>query len=137
MEDKKIILTPFREALASLELALQEPTDDVNDVRKQMFKDSIIQRFEYTYELAWKMIKRCLEHETQESVDDIGRRDLFRRAFEFGWIENPETWFAYQEARNLTSHAYDRKIAQGVFDVIGPFAVDAKQLLEILEQKYA
>lgn len=137
MAQNRIVFTSLREALHSLELALQEPTDDLNDVRKQMFKDSIIQRFEYTYELAWKALKRCLEQETQESLDDIGRRDLFRRAFEFGWINDPSVWFAYQEARNQTSHAYDRQIAQGVYDTVKPFSVDAKHLLEQLEQRYA
>lgn len=135
-ESEKISLTPFREALVSLNLALQEPTADLNAVRRQMFCDSIIQRFEYTFELAWKTMKRLMEREKQESLDDVGRRDLFRRAFELGWIDSPEPWFKYQEARNQTSHAYDRKIAKKVFDVIAAFAKDAEELSNRLEKRY-
>lgn len=137
MTGAPILLSPLRDALISLEAALREPTDDVNETRKQMFRDSVIQRFEYTYELAWKIIKRTLEHETQESFDSVGRRDLFRRAYEFGWIRQPDAWFEYQEARNQTSHAYDQKVAQEVYAAVKPFAIDARFLLEKLEQKYA
>ncbi len=136
MIDSPIVLTPFRDALASLQEALREPTESCTHVQQQMFRDSILQRFEYTYELAWRSIKRCLEQELHESLDAVGRRDLFRRAFEFGLVSDPEVWFSYQESRNKTSHAYDQHIALEAIAAVPAFARDAEQLFARLEQRY-
>ncbi len=129
-------VTAFREALSSLEIALAEPTEDVNPIKQQMMRDSVIQRFEYTYELAWKTMRRALEIQHETPLDDVGRRDLFRRAFETGLIENPSPWFGYQDARNKTAHAYDQKIAADVFQSVRPFLEDAKKLLIALKRNY-
>jgi len=57
-----IILTTFEKALLSLEKALEQP-------KNEFIRDSVIQRFEYTYELAWKMLRRFL-------VADVGSEAL-------------------------------------------------------------
>jgi hypothetical protein len=54
MSNGKLVLTPFEKALELLESVLQVPKDAI-------VRDATIQRFEYTYELAWKMIKRHLD----------------------------------------------------------------------------
>lgn len=136
MTKHDFVFTPFADALSSLEAALRESTNGLTDIQQQMMKDSLIQRFEYTYELAWKMIKRCLEMELHEILDEAGRRDLFRRAHEFGLIAEPASWFGYQEARNKTSHAYDQRISKQVLEVIPQFAVRARELLFQFEQRY-
>ncbi|MSR85665.1 nucleotidyltransferase [Candidatus Uhrbacteria bacterium] len=133
---KHLDLTSFANTLHSLDIALHEPGDTLNEVKLQMMQDSVIQRFEYTYELAWKTIKRHLEMQQETPLDDLGRRDLFRRAFEAQLIQDPEAWFGYQDARNKTAHAYDHKIALDVYRSIDPFLKDAKALLQTLEKKY-
>lgn len=94
-------------------------------------RDACIQRFEYTYELCIKLIKRYIEQEMplSENVDRLNYRDLIRVAFEIGLIQDIEKWFQYREARNLTNHTYDENKAQAVYQVLPEFAVQAKFVL--------
>ncbi len=123
-------LTAFRSALASLRKAVTrsqaEPTDD--EVR-----DSVIQRFEYTYELAWKTLKRYLAQEGVSEVTTFSQRDLYREAAARGLLEDPVVWFGYQMARNETSHTYNADKAREVHARAVVFCDDAGKLLAELE----
>jgi len=126
-----IVLTPLKKAVASLKLALAQPKDE-------FVRDAVIQRFEYTYELAWKMLKRYLdESEGAAAVDPLSRKDLFRLGGERGIVGNVEAWLVYHRARNETSHVYDESKAEQVYDVARQFAVDAENLLAELERRNA
>lgn len=101
-------------------------------------RDAAIQRFEYTYELAWKMLKRHLdESEGSATVDPLSRKDLFRLGGERGIVANVEAWLAYHRARNETSHTYDENKAEQVYQVARLFAEDAGKLLRELERRNA
>jgi len=93
-------LTALEKAISLLEVVLQKDgTDDV-------IRDATIQRFEYTYELAWKILKRYLKNEAL--VDETAPiKTLYREAVRKGLIDKVESWFAYHDARNLTTHIYD------------------------------
>jgi nucleotidyltransferase substrate binding protein (TIGR01987 family) len=125
MTDDKLILTPFEKALKSLEYVLQQSKTDI-------VRDATIQRFEYTYDLAWKMIKRHLEW-SGSSTDSLTRRDLFREAATAGLIKDAEAWFEYHEARNKTSHTYNESTAEEVYEAAQKFAPDAQALLKELK----
>lgn len=124
-------LTSFEKAIQSLDDALKwYHRGGAADVPLDILRDSVIQRFEYTYELAWKMIKRWLEQNVGPShVDGVSRKELFRLAAENRLIDDPMRWFAYHEACNQTSHVYDESVAEDVFGVIGDFLNDAACLL--------
>lgn len=127
-------LSSFEKALASLERAVvrseREPTD--LEVR-----DSVIQRFEYTYELCWKMLKRRLELDvpTPTEVDSFSFRELIREGAERGLVDDPEVWFEFRERRNLTSHAYDDAKAKQVYETALSFVAAARSLLEKLRRR--
>ncbi len=126
-----IVLTPLKKAVASLKVALAQPKDE-------FVRDAVIQRFEYTYELAWKMLKRYLdESEGAAAVDPLSRKDLFRLGGERGIVGNVEAWLVYHRARNETSHVYDESKAEQVYDIARQFAVDAEKLLAELERRNA
>lgn len=74
---------------------------------KIVLRDGVIQRFEFTFELSWKMLKRYLEEFGLEKVDGLNNRDLFRVGFEQGLLDDPEAWFHYLKMRNQSSHIYD------------------------------
>ena len=57
---------------------------------KVVLRDGVIQRFEFTFELSWKMLKRYLEEFGLEKVDGLNNRDLFRVGFEQGLLDEPE-----------------------------------------------
>ena len=129
MTEAKIILTPFQNAVRSLEDILTEPFSVI-------VRDATIQRFEYTFELAIKMMMRVLE--AMPSAPDLDRmpfRDMIRLAAEAGLVTDPETWFGYRDARNMTSHAYDEKKAELVFEAAKRFTKNARLLCDALEKR--
>ena len=126
-----IILSPLQKALFSLQAALAQP-------KNEFVRDAAIHRFEYTYELSWKMLKRHLdESEGATAVDPLSRKDLFRLGGERGIVENVEAWLAYHRARNETSNTYDENKAEQVYAVARQFAGDAEKLLRELEWRNA
>jgi nucleotidyltransferase substrate binding protein (TIGR01987 family) len=100
-------------------------------------RDACIQRFEYTFELSIKTIKRYIEMEMpiSEQVDQLNYRDLLRIALEIGLIEDVNAWFTFREARNQTSHAYDQNKAEMVFQVAINFLEKDKFLIEQLQKR--
>ncbi|HEX8332233.1 MAG TPA: nucleotidyltransferase substrate binding protein [Segetibacter sp.] len=75
-------------------------------------KEGLIQRFEYTYELAWKTLKDFLEHKGNEGI--LGSRDAIKLAFQLGIIEDGEAWMRMIKSRTLTSHTYDEETANEI-----------------------
>ena len=77
-------------------------TEDVDE----LLKEGLIQRFEYTQELAWKVMKDYEEY--QGHTDVTGSRDAFRKALQIGLIHDAE-WMNTIASRNITSHCYDEE----------------------------
>jgi nucleotidyltransferase substrate binding protein (TIGR01987 family) len=75
----------------------------------------IIQSFEFTYELCWKTLKLILE---ANGIQAPFPRIAFEEAFKAQMIEGNEIWREIIEARNLTSHTYDQKLARKMVDEI-------------------
>ena len=129
-------VSPLRNALASLERGLVRRRLNLAD---EEVRDACIQRFEYCFELSWKLLKRQIEAEIGNTteVDGYSKRTLFRVAAERGLIVSPEPWFVYLVQRNKTSHAYDARVALEVADVLEAFALDAGLVLATLEGRDA
>ena len=72
----------------------------------QLEKEGIIQRFEYTMELAWKVMRDYLESENV-IIEQITPRSVIRKAYESGIIKNGEIWQSALDARNKMSHTYN------------------------------
>jgi nucleotidyltransferase substrate binding protein (TIGR01987 family) len=129
-----ISIDPLKKAFASFIKAMERSLKDPSDLE---IRDACIQRFEYTYELCIKTIKRYIEQEmpSSENIDQLNYRDLLRVAFEAGLIDHIDCWFQYREARNQTSHAYDEIKAQAVYEVFPDFTEKARFFLKQLEEK--
>ena len=91
----------YRRAFSLLREAL-----DQERVLSQLEKEGLIQRFEYTMELAWKSMKDYLEYENM-ILDQITPRTVIRRAYEAGLIHQGSIWQAALDARNRMSHTYN------------------------------
>lgn len=74
----------------------------------QLEKEGIIQRFEYTWELAWKVLKDYLEYEGVV-LDKITPASVIKAAFEAKIIKDGEQWMVALDARNKMSHQYNLK----------------------------
>lgn len=79
-------------------------------------REGLIQRFEYTYELAWKTLQDFLEFTGY--VDVKGPRPVIEQAFKNGLIEDGNGWMAMKKSRELTSHTYDEDTAIEIADAI-------------------
>jgi nucleotidyltransferase substrate binding protein (TIGR01987 family) len=90
-------------------------------------RDAAIQRFEYTYELCVKSLRRQLEamSDSPDKVDALGYRDMIRVGVERGFIGTEADWFSYREVRqhrrNTTAHVYDPAKAAQVFAQLSMF----------------
>lgn len=126
-----IDLSSFEKALNTLDRAILRARESPGD---EELRDAVIQRFEYTYELAWKSLKRVLEEAAASSdeIDYLSFKDLIRRGAESGMIQDPQEWFAFRKSRNITSHVYNEKKALSVYDSALRFAKAARILLSRL-----
>lgn len=107
----------YRKALAKLSqaVAIIAGQQDWKEGMDDLMKEGLIQRFEYTHELAWKVMKDYAEYQGYTEVR--GSRDAFRQALQMGIIADAG-WMDSIEDRNLTSHNYDEEVAEEVYQAI-------------------
>lgn len=124
-------------AIASLEVALERqglaPDDD-------LIRDACIQRFEFTYELSHKMLKRFLEATSANPAEFDGMpfQDIIRAGSERGLLRSDwSRWRDYRTARSTTSHTYDENKAREVFAIIPDFLLEARYLRDRLREALA
>ena len=128
-------LTPLQGALASLRRALirWQATQE----QDEELRDACIQRFEYTFELSWKMLARRLERDLPDarSVDAMSFRELVRSGGERGLVRDVDAWMVFRDKRNITSHTYNAAKAADVASVLPSFADEAQALLVQLQTR--
>lgn len=129
---EKLDITSFENVLNSLIEILVIYNNNPSDI---IVRDATIQRFEYTYSLALKMLTRFINKESKEITYTMTFNQLIRTANQFGLLSsNLEVWDNYRQKRNLTSHTYDENVAIEVMSVIPSFKDDAKFLLTRLKE---
>jgi nucleotidyltransferase substrate binding protein (TIGR01987 family) len=135
MSEKLLDLTSFEKALGRLKEGIARYEQDISDTQ---IRDGLIQRFEFTYEISHKMLKRYLEmaSPTPEEFDGIAFQDLIRKGNEMELLLNDwSAWKKYREMRGKTSHTYDEKIALEVVDFIPRFFEEADFLCKKIHEK--
>ncbi len=118
---------PFEKALKSLKNALQSPPK--NDLER----DGVIQRFEYSFELAWKSVRGLLLALGRAEVSS-SPRPLLKDAAEENLITDIELWDSFLEARNQTTHTYNELTANEVYDIVKKFPKAADDLLKKIKK---
>lgn len=119
---KNLDLENFEKAIATLKTALGKPS--LNDLER----DGAIQRFEHTFELAWKSMRRVLVALGRNNVS-ASPKPVLRDAAEEGLIDQVTSWFGFLEARNLSTHIYSQDEAEKVLKAAIAFFPEAKKLL--------
>lgn len=103
----------YQKAYAKLAEVVENNTlDKLNDLERE----GLIQRFEYTYELAWKVMKDYLEYQGITGI--TGSRDAIREAFQKELIADGESWMDMIKSRNQTAHLYNEATANEIAESI-------------------
>ncbi len=82
----------------------------------ELEQQGLVQAFEFTHELAWKLLKDFLEDRGNTGI--FGSKDAVREAFAAGIIANGEIWMDMIVKRNLSSHTYNQSTADDITDSI-------------------
>ena len=107
-------LNSYRKALSRLaEVVNVSKVRQLNDFEA----DGLIQRFEFTFELSWKLMKSYADYQGTDK-EIMGSRDAVRWAFESRLIEDSDIWMEMIKRRNDTSHNYDEDTAVDVVEKV-------------------
>jgi nucleotidyltransferase substrate binding protein (TIGR01987 family) len=99
----------YQRALRQLSLAVElSQQRALSDLEKQ----GVIQAFEFVHELAWNVLKNFLEYEGISGV--VGSRSTVREAFKQGLISEGQLWMDMVDKRNLSSHTYNKPVADAL-----------------------
>lgn len=126
-------LTPLAKAIQRLSEGLARYQADTSDTQ---IRDGLIQRFEFTYEISHKTLKRFLESVSanRTEFDAMSFADLVRTGNEQALLLGAwSDWKRYREMRSSTSHAYDEEVALGVVEGIPSFLAESEFLLKQLQ----
>ena len=130
-------IEPFTRAVGRLGEGLVRHQLDPAD---EQLRDGLIQRFEYTYELAHRTLKRFIRQTaaSPEVVDRMAFQDLVRTGNQLGLLlgEWPD-WHRYRDLRAQTSHTYRAETAQRVAEAVPAFLAEAEYLRDQLQARLA
>ena len=94
--------TNFSRAFFLLQEALEDGVEALNELERE----GVIQRFEYTFELAWNTLKDRMDYDGV-ALATVTPRNVIREAFQARLIGDGEAWIDMLNDRNLMSHTYD------------------------------
>jgi len=132
---EQLDLTPLANAVERLAEGLAEYRENPSHT---LIRDGVVQRFEFTYEITHKMLKRYLALILASPVefDAMHFGDLIRSGNEHGLLlGNWPDWKRYREMRSKTSHTYDEGVALQVVAGIPEFLSEARHLLQQLQRR--
>jgi nucleotidyltransferase substrate binding protein (TIGR01987 family) len=116
--------------IAPLLMAFDQFHEALQIAKSDLEKAGTIQYFEFTYELAWKTLKRIL---SGRGKDLNSPKPIFREAALEKLIDNPELWFDFTKDRNETVHSYNKLIANNIFKDLHLFDTEMIKLISKLK----
>jgi nucleotidyltransferase substrate binding protein (TIGR01987 family) len=115
-------LEEFTKAVERLAEAVAQPKND-------FLRDSVIQRFEFSVELAWKTTKRVM------GVSTAAPKDVVREMAQSGYISDVALWLNAIDMRNLSSHTYKEDLAEQVYAFACAFVPSLQALVRQLAKQ--
>ena len=97
-------------------LRLKEAIEEYNVTKSKTVRDGVIQRFEFTTELAWKSLREYLVDQGFEQCNSP--KAVMQEAFAANYISDEDTWINILNDRNLTTHIYDDATAKEIYNRI-------------------
>lgn len=119
-------LQDYHRAMKRLRVAVNSKPD-----ANGIYLDATIQRFEFCFELAWKLMKAMLDY---EGIEVSSSRGSIREGSKQSMIDSAEDWLYMLKQRNICPHAYSESIAWDIYEKICNKYID---LLTAFEQEAA
>jgi nucleotidyltransferase substrate binding protein (TIGR01987 family) len=107
MDPKQLVVQT--EQLKKASLLLKEMADKID--LTPIERDAAIQRFEYNFELSWKLMRSALK---SKGIDVYSPAEAIKKAFQNKIIDDLDGWLLMLRKRNLSSHVYEDEIAEDV-----------------------
>ena len=125
-------------ALENAETRLQEMlTRYKKESYDEAVRDSVIQRFEFTYSIVLKTLRKYFMERAfiLDNINQMSFNEMIRTASQLNLIKsNLEKWTIYREMRNMTSHTYDEVVALQVVNIIPDFSDEVAYLIASLKE---
>lgn len=134
-------LDHLRDSIEALNELLKASEDEarmgqLSEIERIGIRAGVVKHFEITYELSWKLMARWLNTNVGAgTADGVTKRQLFRLSMSHKLISDVDRWMLHHDARNTTSHMYDRERAEQVYEAVREFTNDAWRLLMELEAR--
>lgn len=129
-------LRKFLKAVSVVSENMKGKEKSTNESIREILKEGLIQRFEYTHQLAWNVMKDYAEYQGNNELS--GSRDATREAFKMGLISDAEGWMDMIKSRNETSHTYNEETANSIIEkIINHYHllfIDFNQHMEVLRK---
>ncbi len=109
--------------------AVERLGEALSQKKDEFIRDSVIQRFEFCVELAWKTSKKIM------GTTSVAPKDVIREMAQSDYIIDVELWLRAIDMRNLSSHTYKEDLAEQVYAFATGFLAEFKILSEKLEKK--
>ncbi|MBT5925679.1 MAG: DUF86 domain-containing protein [Verrucomicrobia bacterium] len=113
--------------------ALQALEESLNQPKSSFIRDSVIKRFELTYEATWKLLQTLIRDQGSEVNSP---RQAFKAAFKLGWIKDELIWDQIIRERNLAVHTYSQELAETVYGAIPKLKCAFLDLKKHLKEVY-
>jgi nucleotidyltransferase substrate binding protein (TIGR01987 family) len=121
MEQRYIMSNPdirWHQRLSNFDAALTQLSDAAQLASERelslLEQQGVIQAFEFTHELAWKVMKDYAYYQGNNAI--TGSRDACREAFKMGLLNHAEVWMEMITSRNQSSHTYNRSVAKQIIE---------------------
>ena len=135
MADESLDLSPLERSIDRLSEGWLRYQQDTRDTQ---IRDGLVQRFEFTYEISHKILKRYLKTTSANPAefDDMSFQDLIRTGNEQGLLMGAwPDWKRYRDMRSKTSHTYDEDVALEVVSGIPAFMAEASYLRDQIKTR--
>jgi nucleotidyltransferase substrate binding protein (TIGR01987 family) len=124
----KELLADYEKAFSRLQEAI------ASQIESDLLVDAVIQRFEFTFELSWKLMKSYLNF---QGIECNSPRQSIKEAFRLNLIKNGDAWIDMMMDRNKTSHIYDEQEASSIYNKIISTYVDLfASFLDRMKQEF-
>lgn len=126
-------ITQLENIFNNLKIIIDAYEKENDSIIKDGLRDSIIQRFEFTAELSWKLMKKYLDENLV--IELYSPRSIIKESFKQDLIENGEIWLDILEDRNLTSHTYDENTANRIKDnIVNKYVLEFEKFLKKIKE---